>query len=1498
MMQTTRIILSLFVFTSLTVSAIPLQLETPLEAGVDWKIVTVDSDGSVGSATSLALDSNDLPHIAYYDYTNRSVNYARWTGNEWVSEEVDYAGSTSNFVSIAIDSNNRPHISYHSGEPGNDLKYAKWNGSEWKRETVLSGIDWIGMDSSIALDSKDYPHISFDHGGPQDLMYARWNGTNWSIETVDSHGNVGWFNSIELDSNYYPHISYYSASEDDLKYARWNGTNWSIETVDDEGCTGWGTSLDLDSSDRPHISYSNCNVVGIDNELRYAWWTGKEWRLDVIDTEWNVGLSSSIALDNDNSPHFSYYDKTHGYLKYAKWNSTGWENETVDIADDAGHSSSLALDSNGKPHASYYSGFKKNLLYATKANLTANLPPVANSGGSYGGKEGGSMVFDGSSSSDPEGRPLSFTWDFDALTDSDGDGDFVNDVDATGPTPTHIYYDNGDYTVTLTVTDDSGQSDTDTSVATVLNVAPTANADGPYEGNEPHTVHFIGIFTDPGTLDTHTFQWDFDFDGITFDVDSTEQSPTRQWQDDFNGDVAFKVSDDDGGWDLDVTHVTICNLPPKATANGPYKSFEGTPIQFTGNHTDPGLLDTHTYEWDFSYDGTTFNPDATGNPYEKTWYDDYSGNIALRVTDDDGGWGIDITNVTIGNVPPKPEWTSKTADGTIVNPPYPEGKKIQFDATVDDPGIDDTFTYDWDFGDGTVILDAGPSVVHAFGDNDSYLVILTVTDDDGGVGIDDTPQLDIYNVDPDTDLPIPLCIFYEGPSGCDLFGTFSDLGWLDTHMVYWEFGDGLTDSQVPIEENDPPDATGNFTTTHVYGDDGDYKVNATVIDDDGGENTSRAEIHITNVPPSLSISESSPIDEGQSVSITVNATDPGSDDIYLVLDWGDGTSEKRTYYNNGIGPDPPQSPLGNYPFNVIKTLSHIYGDNGVYKVTVTIADDDGGETNESINITVLNVAPSISPFGPFVVDESASLALDATSADPGSDDLTFTWEFEMGVTVSRIYYNDGAGPDPYPSPGGIFPFTVTDTANHVYGDNGIFNVTLTVEDDDGGNSTYKTNITVNNLEPTISPFGPFTVDEGSPLEFNATATDPGSDDLTFTWVFEYGPTLVDIYYNDGIGPDPYPSPEGKYPFEITDDAQHTYGDNSIFNVTLTVEDDDGGSASYMTIITVNNVAPSIAPFGPFSIDEGSPLVMAASSTDPGSDDLTFTWELELGPTITKVYYNDGIGPDPYPSPGGNFPFTVEDIVQHTYGDDGLFNVTLTVDDDDGSTASYKTTITVDNVAPTVDVQAYIPVNFTLRITGEKWHNVEMFIYSDNEEIGYAEITRYPGNPDEQTVATGFIKCDITSTITARVLYTPLDDPISGTINGANPVWLMLTFEDDTEVRLKHTFNVQHEETWEWSVDINPYLSGHEITFEATATDPGSDDLTFTWNWGDGSLDNETIYYNDGVGPDLCPSPGGTYPFTATDVQKHTFTTSGVHTVTLTVEDDDGGITRVAFVLII
>ena len=86
---------------------------------------------------------------------------------------------------------------------------------------------------------------------------------------------------------------------------------------------------------------------------------------------------------------------------------------------------------------------------------TGLQPPVANAGGPYQGTTASPVAFDGSASSDPDGRIVSYDWTF-------GDGGT-----ASGAKPTHAYGTAGTYTVTLAVTDDTGRKATATTSASI-----------------------------------------------------------------------------------------------------------------------------------------------------------------------------------------------------------------------------------------------------------------------------------------------------------------------------------------------------------------------------------------------------------------------------------------------------------------------------------------------------------------------------------------------------------------------------------------------------------------------------------------------------------------------------------------------------------------------------------------------------------------------------------------------------------------------------------------------------------------------------------------------------------------------------------------------------------------------------------------------------------------------------------------------------------------------
>ncbi len=123
-------------------------------------------------------------------------------------------------------------------------------------------------------------------------------------------------------------------------------------------------------------------------------------------------------------------------------------------------------------------------------------------------------------------------------------------------------------------------------------------------------------------------------------------------------------------------------------------------------------------------------------------------------------------------------------------------------------------------------------------------------------------------------------------------------------------------------------------------------------------------------------------------------------------------------------------------------------------------------------------------------------------------------------------------------------------------------------------------------------------------------------------------------------------------------------------ITITATDLQGEASSVEFDLTVNNVAPtvSIAPTTTV-LDEGQTFTAAGSFTDPSDD----TW-------TATVNYGDGSGSQPLVlNPDKTFS------LENTYGDSGEYSVTVSVTDDSGAIGFEVLSVTVNNVAPVVDL---------------------------------------------------------------------------------------------------------------------------------------------------------------------------------------------------------------------
>jgi glucose/arabinose dehydrogenase len=136
----------------------------------------------------------------------------------------------------------------------------------------------------------------------------------------------------------------------------------------------------------------------------------------------------------------------------------------------------------------------------------ANQPPTAVITASpTNGPTPLTVSFDGTGSTDPEGKPLSYSWDL------NGDGTFG---DATGSTASYTYTTAGVYHPSLRVTDDQGATDTTSVTVTAGNTAPVPVIDLPASGltwKVGDTIDFSGHATDAqdGTLPASALSWSF-----------------------------------------------------------------------------------------------------------------------------------------------------------------------------------------------------------------------------------------------------------------------------------------------------------------------------------------------------------------------------------------------------------------------------------------------------------------------------------------------------------------------------------------------------------------------------------------------------------------------------------------------------------------------------------------------------------------------------------------------------------------------------------------------------------------------------------------------------------------------------------------------------------------------------------------------------------------------------------------------------------------------------
>jgi YVTN family beta-propeller protein len=321
-----------------------------------------------------------------------------------------------------------------------------------------------------------------------------------------------------------------------------------------------------------------------------------------------------------------------------------------------------------------------------------------------------------------------------------------------------------------------------------------------------------------------------------------------------------------------------------------------------------------------------------------------------------------------------------------------------------------------------------------------------------------------------------------------------------------------------------------------------------------------------------------------------------------------------------------------------------------------------------------------------------------------------------------------------------------------------------------------------NQPPTANAGGPYTVDEGGSVPLIGSGSDPDAGDtLTFAW---------DL---DGDGTFETPGQN------ITFSAVNINGP-ATRTVKLRVTDSHGASVISSATVNILNVAPTITSVtntGP--VNEGSPVAVTIGASDPGAGD-TLTYYFDFN--------NDGNFEVIQSTPSATF----------TYADNGSYVVRVQVRDQDGGVSDVaSTTVTVNNVPPTVTALTATPnpVN-------------------EGSPVSFSGAFTDPG-ADTHTILWNFGDGAMaTGTLTPTHTYAD---------NGTYTVTLTVT-DDDGGIgssSIQVTVNNVPPSVTSLTAVPNPANEGQAVAFTGAFTDPGTADThTILWSFGDGSTATGTL----------------------------------------------------------
>ncbi len=522
----------------------------------------------------------------------------------------------------------------------------------------------------------------------------------------------------------------------------------------------------------------------------------------------------------------------------------------------------------------------------------------------------------------------------------------------------------------------------------------------------------------PANHEMGAFEWDFNNDGYWDASHPTIMETIREFSAPGTYEVRFSYKLGRLRYLAPRTiSVRVSNVPPTAVASGDATVDQDGTATFHsyGSSDTPSDQKRLEFSWDFGDDATSEWDSSPIVAHLYTARDTFA--VTLTVRDPWGGTATAGLFTEVLDVAPTVE--------AGANLEAVEDSPVALAAEGNDTPSDiATLWYRWDLGDGQgTDWSARPGVEHAYAAATTYVATVTVRDSARETA-KDTLTVIVHNVPPtclvDTPasrstVPMDETVRFRGA----WTDTPSDI---DGIRCRWDFGDGdLTEW----------DRTTSATVTHRYTAPGPCTVTFSAIDSDGARADHSVDITVLNLAPVATVvrpNDWATAAEGTSMVLEGAADDTASDLQTLVVEW---------VVDGAVHP----GPRAVVAFNT----------SGVHVAVLRATDQHGAVGEAWLNITVRNVAPTLTAtVGPLEVLVGDRVDMAAWGDDTRGDLATLKVEWDLG---------DGNASSAW-------------SLEHNFTRAGVYRVTVTVADDDNETVTMAFTMTVSERPAPPTPPSP------------------------------------------------------------------------------------------------------------------------------------------------------------------------------------------------------------------------------------------------------------------------------------------------------------------------------------------------------------------------------------------------------------------------------------------